>query len=124
MFANGNFWGRSIGAISASIDPDSYGGFGPFVPNFEKVPYNDLPALENILKDPNVCGLMLEPIQGEAGIIVPCEGYLKECRALCDRHGVLLIIDEVQTGLGRTGKMLCIDHDCVRPDLISLGKIL
>jgi ornithine--oxo-acid transaminase len=125
IFAKDNFWGRSISAISASTDPDSYGGFGPYVPNFEKIPYNDLAALEEkIANDPEVAAFMVEPIQGEAGVVVPDAGYLKGVRELCTKHNVLFIADEVQTGLGRTGKMLCVDHDSVRPDIVTLGKAL
>lgn len=124
IFAENNFWGRSLAAISASTDPSSYAGFGPFMPGFEIVPYDDLASLEVALADPEVCALMLEPIQGEAGVVVPSEGYLKGVRQLCSHHRVLWIADEIQTGLGRTGKMLCVDHDGVRPDIVTLGKAL
>ncbi len=124
VFVNGNFWGRSIGAISASTDPSSRNNFGPFVPGYDLVPYNDLDALESALKNPNVAGFMLEPIQGEAGVVVPDEGYLKGVRRLCDQYHVLMIADEIQTGIGRTGKMLACDHELVRPDLLVLGKAL
>nr|AQT27178.1 putative ornithine aminotransferase [Nilaparvata lugens] len=125
LFANGNFWGRTLAAVSSSTDPSSYSGFGPFMPGFGLVPYNDLKALEHELKtDPNICAFMVEPIQGEAGVVVPDEGYLKEVRRLCSQHNVLWIADEVQTGLGRTGRLLCCDHDRVRPDLLVLGKAL
>ncbi|KAE9550442.1 hypothetical protein FO519_006357 [Halicephalobus sp. NKZ332] len=124
VFANDNFWGRSIAAVSASTDPDSFGGFGPFVPGFETIPYNDLNALEKAISDPNTAAFMVEPIQGEAGVVVPDPGYLKGVRDLCTKYNVLWIADEVQTGLCRTGKMLCVDHDKVRPDIITLGKAL
>uniref|UniRef100_A0A0K8RJJ7 Ornithine aminotransferase n=1 Tax=Ixodes ricinus TaxID=34613 RepID=A0A0K8RJJ7_IXORI len=124
VFAAENFWGRSIAAISASTDPSSYKGFGPYLPGIEIVPYDDLPALERALADPNVCSFMVEPIQGEAGVVVPSEGYLKGVRRLCTQHRVLFIADEIQTGLGRTGKRLCVHHDDVRPDIVTLGKAL
>lgn len=124
VFAENNFWGRSIAAVSASTDPSSYTGFGPFVPGFDIIPYDDLPALEHALQDPNVCAFMVEPIQGEAGVVVPSPGYLRGVRELCTKHRVLWIADEIQTGLGRTGKMLCVDHDGVRPDIVTLGKAL
>jgi ornithine--oxo-acid transaminase len=124
VFASGNFWGRTIAAISSSQDPDSYGDFGPFVPGFEIVPYNDLDALDKALQDGHVAAFMVEPIQGEAGVIVPNENYLAGVRALCSKYNVLLIADEVQTGLGRTGKMLCSEHAGVKPDILILGKAL
>lgn len=124
VFANGNFWGRTLAAISSSTDPQSYEGFGPFMPGFELIPYNDLPSLEKALQDPNVCAFMVEPIQGEAGVVVPDDGYLKGIRQLCDKYDVLWIADEVQTGLCRTGKWLCVDHEEVRPDIVTLGKAL
>ncbi|MGJ4753008.1 ornithine--oxo-acid transaminase [Leptospira kmetyi] len=124
IFASGNFWGRSIGAISASTDPLSKREFGPFVPGFEIIPFNDLEALKNSLQDQNVAGFMVEPIQGEAGVIVPTQGYLAECKRLCSEANVLLILDEVQTGLGRTGKLLAGDHESVKPDILVLGKAL
>jgi ornithine--oxo-acid transaminase len=124
VFARGNFWGRTIAAISASNDPSSYTGFGPFLPGYELVDYNDLTALENAIKDPNTAAFMVEPIQGEAGVVVPDEGYLKGVRALCDTYNVLLIADEVQTGLARTGKMLACDHEGIKPDILVLGKAL
>lgn len=124
VFANGNFWGRTLAAISASNDPSSYKGFGPFLPGYELVNYNDLEALENAIKDPNTAAFMVEPIQGEAGVIVPDEGYLKGVRALCTKYNVLFIADEVQTGLARTGKMLACDHEEVKPDILVLGKAL
>lgn len=124
VFASGNFWGRTIAAISSSQDPDSYGDFGPFVPGFEVVPFNDLVALDKLLQDGHVAAFMVEPIQGEAGVIVPDENYLAGVRALCSKYNVLWIADEVQTGLGRTGKMLCCDHSNVKPDILVLGKAL
>jgi ornithine--oxo-acid transaminase len=124
IFATGNFWGRTIGAISSSSDEGSTKNFGPFLPGYELVPYDDLEALENSLNDPNVAGFMIEPIQGEAGVKVPQEGYLKNVRRLCDQYRVLFIADEVQTGLGRTGKRLCCDYEHVKPDILILGKAL
>ncbi len=124
IFAEGNFWGRTLAAISSSTDPSSYAKFGPFMPGFELVPYNDLTALEEKLKDPNVAAFMVEPIQGEAGVVVPDAGYLTAVRNLCTQYNVLLIADEVQTGLCRTGKMLACDHENVRPDILVLGKAL
>jgi ornithine--oxo-acid transaminase len=125
IFADGNFWGRTLAAISASTDPSSYGGFGPFMPGFETIPYNDLKSLEEKLtSDQNVCAFMVEPIQGEAGVVVPDVGYLKGIRDLCTKHNVLWIADEVQTGLARTGKMLACDHENVKPDIVCLGKAL
>ena len=116
VFAKGNFWGRTIAAVSSSTDPSSYGGFGPFVPGFNVVAYDDLAALEKMFhNNPNICAFMLEPIQGEAGVIVPTEGYLRGVRQLCDKYRVLMIADEVQTGLGRTGKLLACDYEGVRP---------
>ncbi len=119
-----NFHGRTITVISMSTDPDSYGGFGPYTPGFIKIPYNDIPALEKALQDPNVAGFLVEPIQGEAGVFVPDEGYLKKAYDLCKKHKVLFIADEVQTGIARTGKMLACDHECVRPDILILGKAI
>ncbi len=124
IFAEGNFWGRTLGAISSSTDPDCYEGFGPYMPGYKLVPYNDLAALEKALEDPNVAAFMVEPIQGEAGVVVPDEGYLAKVYEMCQAKNVLLIADEVQTGLGRTGKMLCADHDNVKPDILILGKAL
>ncbi|HPN22427.1 MAG TPA: ornithine--oxo-acid transaminase, partial [Tenuifilaceae bacterium] len=117
-----NFHGRTITIVSMSTDPDSYGGFGPFTPGFVKIPYNNIEALEKELKDPNVAGFLLEPIQGEAGVFVPDEGYLKKAYELCKKNNVLFIADEVQTGIARTGKMLACDHEGVRPDILILGK--
>ncbi|MGB1093377.1 MAG: ornithine--oxo-acid transaminase [Bacteroidia bacterium] len=125
LFAEGNFWGRTIAAISSSDDEDSYGNFGPFVPLFKNIAYNDLDALEKALKaNPNVCAFMVEPIQGEAGVVVPHEGYLKGVRELCSKYNVLFIADEVQTGIGRTGKLTCCEHENVKPDILILGKAL
>jgi ornithine--oxo-acid transaminase len=124
IFVEGNFWGRTIAAISSSTDPSSTNGFGPFVPGFELIPYNDTAALEEACKDPNVAGFMFEPIQGEAGVVVPQEGYLKKVREICSRYNVLMIADEVQTGIGRTGKLLACDHENVKPDILILGKAL
>ena len=124
VFAEGNFWGRSIAAISASTDPSSYTNFGPFVPGFEKIPYNNIEALEKRLQNPNVVAFMAEPIQGEAGVIIPDEGYLKSVKELCQKHNVLFIADEVQTGIGRTGKMLACDHEDIKPDVLVLGQAL
>lgn len=124
IFAEGNFWGRTLAAISASSDPTSYEGFGPYMPGYITVPYNNLSALEKELQDPNVVGFMIEPIQGEAGVLVPSDGYLKAAYELCKKNNVLFIADEVQTGLCRTGKMLCCDHENIKPDILILGKAL
>ncbi|MEL6652343.1 MAG: ornithine--oxo-acid transaminase, partial [Bacteroidota bacterium] len=124
LFAEGNFWGRTLAAISSSTDPSSYKGFGPYMPGYEVIPYNDLDALAKALEDPNVAGFMVEPIQGEAGVVVPEEGYLRKAHDLCKKHNVLFIADEVQTGLARTGKMLACDHEGVKPDILILGKAL
>ncbi|KAJ8360179.1 hypothetical protein SKAU_G00167040 [Synaphobranchus kaupii] len=124
IFAEGNFWGRTMAAISSSTDPSSYDGFGPFMPGFELIPYNDVPALERALQDQNVAAFMAEPIQGEAGVVVPDSGYLTKVRELCSQHNVLFIADEVQTGLARTGRRLAVDHEAVRPDVVLLGKAL
>ncbi|MEI7589563.1 MAG: ornithine--oxo-acid transaminase [Chitinophagia bacterium] len=124
IFAEGNFWGRTLAAISSSTDPSSFKGFGPYMPGFGLVPYNDLTALEETLKDTHVAAFMVEPIQGEAGVVIPNDGYLKSVRALCDKYKVLFIADEIQTGLARTGKMLACDHENVRPDILILGKAL
>jgi ornithine--oxo-acid transaminase len=124
IFAQGNFWGRTLAAISSSTDPSSYNGFGPFMPGFGLVPYNDLAALEIALQDPNVAAYMVEPIQGEAGVVIPTDGYLKGVRDLCTKYNVLFIADEIQTGLARTGTLLACDHENVRPDILILGKAL
>ncbi|HRW70733.1 ornithine--oxo-acid transaminase [Lentimicrobium sp.] len=124
VVCDGNFHGRTITIISMSTDPDSYGGFGPFTPGFIKIPYNDLNALAEALKDENVAGFLVEPIQGEAGVFVPDEGYLAKAAAMCKEKNVLFIADEVQTGIARTGKLLACDHENVRPDILILGKAL
>jgi ornithine--oxo-acid transaminase len=124
IVCEGNFHGRTITIISMSSDPDSYSGFGPFTPGFITIPYNDLPALEKALEDPNVAGFLVEPIQGEAGVFVPDEGYLSKAYDLCNKNNVLFIADEVQTGIARTGKLLACDHENVRPDILILGKAL
>tara|TARA_B100001758_G_scaffold116336_1_gene99712 strand:+ start:121 stop:1356 length:1236 start_codon:yes stop_codon:yes gene_type:complete len=124
IFAKGNFWGRTLAAISSSDDPVSYEGFGPYMPGYDLIPYNDLDALAKELKDPNVAAFMVEPIQGEAGVVVPDEGYLAGVRKLCSENNVLFIADEVQTGIARTGKMLATDYEDARPDILILGKAL
>ena len=124
IFAEGNFWGRTLAAISSSTDPSSFKGFGPYMPGFGIVPYNDLVALEEALKDKEVAAFMVEPIQGEAGVVIPDDGYLKAVRDLCNKYNVLFIADEIQTGLARTGKMLACDHENVKPDILILGKAL
>jgi len=124
IFVADNFWGRTISAISSSTDPDSFEGYGPYTPGFTIIPYDDLPALEEELKDPNVCAFMCEPIQGEAGVVVPSHGYLKGVRDLCDKYNVLWVADEVQTGCARTGKRLAVDWENVKPDMITLGKAI
>ena len=124
VFAEGNFWGRTLAAISSSTDPSSFKGFGPYMPGFGLVPYNDLTALETALKEDDVAAFMVEPIQGEAGVVIPDDGYLKGVRKLCDQYKVLFIADEIQTGLARTGKMLACDHENVKPDILILGKAL
>jgi ornithine--oxo-acid transaminase len=124
IVAEGNFWGRTIAAISSSTDPSSYHNFGPFAPGFIKIPYNNLAALEEKLQDPNVAAYMVEPIQGEAGVMLPDPGYLKKAADLCKKHRVLFIADEIQTGLGRTGAWLACHHEFVHPDILLLGKAL
>ncbi|KAG7399897.1 hypothetical protein PHYBOEH_007583 [Phytophthora boehmeriae] len=126
IFAKNNFWGRTMSAVSASNDKEAYGGFGPFMPGFSSVPYNDLAALEKIFEQEgkHIAAFMVEPIQGEAGVVVPEEGYLKRVRELCTKHNILWIADEVQTGLARTGKMLAVDYENVKPDILILGKAL
>jgi ornithine--oxo-acid transaminase len=124
IVCEGNFHGRTITIISMSTDPDSYKGFGPYTPGFVTIPYNDTDALSEALEDPNVAGFLVEPIQGEAGVYVPDEGYLSKAYELCKAKNVLFIADEVQTGLARTGKLLACDHEGVRPDILILGKAL
>ena len=124
IFAEGNFWGRTLAAISSSTDPSSFKGFGPYMPGFDIVPYNNLTALEKAFQDKNVAAFMVEPIQGEAGVLIPDDGYLAGVRNLCSEYNVLFIADEIQTGLCRTGKMLACDYDNVRPDILILGKAL
>ncbi|WP_304487020.1 ornithine--oxo-acid transaminase [Dyadobacter aurulentus] len=125
VYAAGNFWGRTLAAISSSTDPSSTDDYGPFLPGYEIIPYDDLDALESIFKrDPNVAGFMVEPVQGEAGVVVPKAGYLKGVRDLCTKYNVLFIADEVQTGIGRTGKRLACDWEGVKPDILVLGKAL
>lgn len=124
VFVEHNFHGRTTGIISASTDPDSRGGFGPYLPGMDIIPYNDVNALKQALANPNVAGFIVEPIQGEAGVVVPDDNYLKDCYDLCKEHNALFIADEVQTGLARTGKMLCVDHAGIRPDVVILGKAL
>jgi ornithine--oxo-acid transaminase len=126
VFCNGNFWGRTIAACGSSDDPERYKDFGPFEGlNFDLIDYNDPAALEKKLKeDPHVCGFMLEPIQGEAGVVIPDDGYLKKVRELCTKYKALMIVDEVQTGMGRTGKLFCYQWEGIKPDLVILGKAL
>ena len=124
IFAKGNFWGRTLAAISSSDDPLSFKDFGPYMPGYDLIPYNNLEALEKELKDFNVAAFMVEPIQGEAGVVVPDEGYLEGVRRLCDKYNVLFIADEVQTGIGRTGKLLASDYENAKPDILILGKAL
>lgn len=124
IVCNGNFHGRTITIISMSSDPDSYNDYGPYTPGFIHVPYNDIKALEKALEDPNVAGFLVEPIQAEAGVYVPEDGYLRKAFELCKKHHVLFVADEVQTGLARTGKMLACDHENVRPDILVLGKAI
>ncbi|PJZ46099.1 ornithine--oxo-acid transaminase [Leptospira brenneri] len=124
IFCEGNFWGRTIAAISSSTDPKSKNDFGPFLPGYKIIPYNDLKALDAATSDPDVAAFMVEAIQGEAGVIVPDENYLSEVKKICEKHNVLLIVDEIQTGLGRTGELVCSDYSQVKPDLLLLGKAL
>ena len=124
LVAEHNFHGRTTGIISFSTDGDSTGGFGPYMPGYEVVAYNDLADLEEALKDPHVCAFLVEPIQGEAGVMVPAVGYLAQAAALCKAHNVLFIADEIQTGLGRTGQLLACDHEAVHADILILGKAL
>lgn len=124
VVCEGNFHGRTITIVSMSTDPDSFKDYGPYTPGFITVPYNDYSALEKALEDPNVAGFLVEPIQGEAGVYVPDEGYLKKAFDLCKSKKVLFMADEVQTGIARTGKLLACDHEGVRPDILILGKAL
>ena len=124
IVCNGNFHGRTITIISMSSDPDSYNDYGPYTPGFINIPYNDIKVLEKVLEDPNVAGFLVEPIQAEAGVYVPEDGYLRKAFDLCKKHNVLFVADEVQTGLARTGKMLACDHENVRPDILVLGKAI
>ena len=124
IVCDGNFHGRTITIVSLSNDPESYAGYGPFTPGFIKIPYNDIPALEKALQAPDVAGFLLEPIQGEAGVFVPDEGYLKKAYELCKSKNVLFIADEVQTGIARTGRLLACDHEGVHPDILVLGKAM
>lgn len=124
IFASANFHGRTLGVISASTDPDSTGGFGPYMPGYQIIPYNDLDALEEALKDPHVAGFIVEPIQGEAGVVVPDDHYLPGAYALCQKHNALFIADEVQTGIARTGKLLACNYFDFKPDILILGKAL
>ncbi|MGN6530792.1 MAG: ornithine--oxo-acid transaminase [Ginsengibacter sp.] len=124
IVCRGNFHGRTLAIISFSTDPDAKKDFGPYISGFEVIPYNDLPSLAEALKDKNVAGFLVEPIQGEAGVNVPDEGYLSKAKQYCADANVLFIADEIQTGLCRTGKMLCCDHEEVRPDILILGKAL
>jgi len=125
LFANNNFWGRTLAAISSSNDPTAFHGFGPYMPGFSHVPFNDLETLEmEFEKDAeHIAAFMVEPIQGEAGVVVPDEGYMSKVKALCEKFNILLIADEVQTGLGRTGYELAVDHDQCKPDMVVLGKV-
>ncbi|MFY0645113.1 MAG: ornithine--oxo-acid transaminase [Bacteroidia bacterium] len=124
VFTSENFHGRTIAIISASTDPDSKGGYGPYNPGMEIIEYNSIEALEKVLENPNVAGFIVEPIQGEAGVVVPDEGYLTKAAALCREKNVLFIADEVQTGIARTGKLLAVDHEGIKPDVLILGKAL
>lgn len=126
IFAQRNFWGRTLAAISSSDDPSAYSGFGPYMPGFHNIPYNDLVALEEELErdGEHIAAFMVEPVQGEAGVVVPDDGFMAEAKRICKKHKVLLIADEVQTGLGRTGYKLAVDHDNCKPDIVVLGKAL
>lgn len=124
IVCEGNFHGRTTGVISFSSDPLSITNFGPYLPGFVSIPYNDLSALEKTLENKNIAGFLVEPIQGEAGVVVPGEGYLAKAKKLCEQANVLFMADEIQTGLARTGKMLACDHENVRPDILLLGKAL
>merc|ERR1711862_450719 len=126
LFANNNFWGRTMAAVSSSDDSSAHGGYAPFMPGFSNIPYNDTEALEEEFKkdSDNIAAFMVEPIQGEAGVVVPSDGYMSKVKQLCEKYNVLLIADEVQTGLGRTGTKLAVDYDNCKPDIIVLGKAL
>mgnify|MGYP002623924425 CR=1 FL=1 len=124
LFVTGNFHGRTMAIISGSVDPDSTTNFGPYMPGYQIIPYNDAEALREAVKDPNVAGFLVEPIQGEAGVYVPDDNYLKEAYKICKENNVLFIADEVQTGIARTGKLLCCDHHGIKPDILILGKAL
>ena len=124
IFCEGNFHGRTMMAVSASNDPDCRDGYGPYLPGIELIPFNNIQALEKALQDPNAAAFLVEPIQGEAGVVVPAKGYLRKAYELCKSKNVLLVADEVQTGLCRTGKMLASDHENVKPDVLILGKAL
>jgi ornithine--oxo-acid transaminase len=124
IVCDGNFHGRTITIVSMSTDPDARKDYGPFTPGFITIPYNDLSALGNALADPDVAGFLVEPIQGEAGVFVPDEGFIRKAYDMCKKHNVLFIADEVQTGIARTGKLLACDHEGVRPDILILGKAL
>jgi len=126
LFANNNFWGRTLAAVSSSDDPTAFSGYGPYMPGFSNVEYGNVQALEAILKEDgdNIAAFMVEPIQGEAGVVVPSDGYMRELKRVCEKYNVLLIADEVQTGLGRTGYRLAVDHDDCKPDIVILGKAL
>jgi ornithine--oxo-acid transaminase len=124
VFAKNNFWGRTMAAISSSTDPDSYSKFGPYMPGFQLVDYNNLAELEKAFQDKNIAAFMVEPIQGEAGVVIPNDGYLAGVRKLCTEYNVLFIADEIQTGLARTGKMLACDYEDAKPDILILGKAL
>jgi ornithine--oxo-acid transaminase len=124
VVCNENFHGRTISIVSASTDPDSRRDFGPYTPGFLVIPYNDIHALAEALKNPNIAGFLVEPMQGEAGVNVPDEGFLAEAASLCKKHNVLFIADEIQTGIARTGKLLACDHEDVKPDILILGKAL
>ncbi|MBR4809869.1 MAG: ornithine--oxo-acid transaminase [Bacteroidales bacterium] len=126
VVCEGNFHGRTITIVTMSSDPDSYSQYGPFTPGFIQIPYNDTAALEKVLdeKGDRICAMLVEPIQGEAGVYVPDDGYIKKCYELCHSHNVLFVADEVQTGIGRTGRMFACDHEGVRPDMITIGKAL
>ena len=124
VVCNGNFHGRTISIVSMSSDPDAYNDYGPYTPGFVNIPYNDVVALEEALSNPEVAAFLAEPIQAEAGVFVPTDGYLKMARELCTQYNVLFIADEIQTGIARTGKLLAVDHEAVRPDILILGKAI